>query len=262
MQEQLHQEFFFWESGSLRLRGKWIKHPNHTSAHVLVFLHDALGSIAQWQSFPYLLSQRLGMNALIYERMGHGESSHFLVSRNAQYLHQEALETLAQLLKDLKIENPILIGHSDGGSIALIYAAHFSAQLVISMAAHILVEDITLEGIREACTQQLFLESKLKKYHGDKTHTLFQAWVDTWLHETFANWDIQKEIQGIQCPVLAIQGEKDQYGSAKQIEGIQQALKEHQVKAFWLKDGKHMPHLEAPDILIKKIYEFVNAHLN
>lgn len=261
-QEILKERFSHWQYQDDTLRIKYLIHPDYSTSPVLVFLHDALGSIAQWQSFPQLVAEHLRRNAVIYERVGHGGSSAFSQTRDQEYLHREALEVLPQLLKDLKIERPILIGHSDGGSIALIYAAYHPTSLVISMAAHILVEEITLEGIRQAANQRSFLESKLKKYHGDKTPDLFQAWAKIWLSSTFTTWNIQKEIQGIACPVLVIQGEDDPYGSAKQVEGIVEALPLGQVIPFWIEAGKHMPHLEVPEQLAQKIQEFVNAYFN
>lgn len=254
---------FFWEGLGLRLMVQQISHLSeiNTSQPILVFLHDALGSIAQWKDFPVLLAEKIGLDAVIYERQGHGESSPFIQKRDNNYLHQEALQILPRLLEDLKIKQPILIGHSDGGSIALIYAGHYQPFALITIAAHIIVEDITLNGIQQALFQANLIKSKLAKYHGkEKTETLFSAWADTWLRGDFRSWNILSDISSIQCPVLGIQGTLDEYGSKQQIDGIKSVLG-GRFTEFWVPKEGHAPHLKSTQVVIDKILIFINRCL-
>ena len=196
------------------------------------------------------------MPALVYERQGHGKSSSFTQKRERQYLHREALEVLPALIEELKIKQPILIGHSDGGSIALIFAAHHRPVAVVTIAAHIFVESITLSGIRETLRNAVKVKKALRPYHGEKTDPLFDAWHETWLGPGFHDWAIEKEIGSITCPVLAIQGTEDPYGSEAQIAGILNAVGD-QASAYWVTGGGHLPHLEQSRILSEKICTFI-----
>ena len=194
-----------------------------------IFLHEALGSINQWRNFPQLICDKLGINGFVYERQGHGNSSDFTSNRSANYLHESAYVELDELLKILipQGKKVILIGHSDGASIALLYAAKFPKLVagIVSMAAHVVNEPETIAGIIPAVEAfQAGKLSGLRKFHGDKTETLFYAWANSWLSESFRSWNIFSEIQGICCPVLAIQGKEDQYGTKLQLDLIQQAV--------------------------------------
>jgi pimeloyl-ACP methyl ester carboxylesterase len=226
------------------------------TARTLVFLHDALGSIAQWKSFPELLCEKCGMDAIVYERQGHGGSSALDKIRTCHYLHDQALETLPKLLKELNINRPVLIGHSDGGSIALIYGAHFHAEAIVTIAAHIFVEQITLDGIRKAVQSRLLLIPRLRKYHHEKTETLFDAWHEIWLSDEFKDWSIVSEIQSITSPVLAIQGENDAYGSIAQIDSIMKEVRGPTNKLI-LANAGHLPQLEKSEVLAREIGRFI-----
>lgn len=246
------------ELDRLTLQVKHIRISPKPTSYTLIFLHDALGSIAQWKSFPELVSETCILDVIVYERQGHGNSSPLDDKRSRQYLHHEALEVLPKLLKDLKIDRPILIGHSDGGSIALIYGAHFHPEAIVTMAAHIFVEKVTLEGIRNAVQSRLLLIHRLRKYHHDKTEALFDAWYKTWLSDEFKDWSIESEIQGINSPLFAIQGENDDYGSIDQIKGIMKAVKGPKENLI-VDNAGHLPHLEKDDFLAAEIARFLQA---
>lgn len=228
----------------------------------LLFLHEALGSIGQWRSFPQLLCDQLGMAGFIYERQGHGLSDPLSGERDNRYLHNYAYDELPQVIQHLipSDKKVILVGHSDGGSIALLYAARFPKLVegLVTMAAHILSEPETLEGIHPAIEayQQGKLEG-LKKYHGDKTETIFYAWANTWLSEGFKDWNITADIEGISCPALIIQGKEDQYGTPLQVKLIVDGMKRGE--GVILENCKHHPHLEKTDEVVDLIANWTPA---
>ncbi|MCB0561553.1 MAG: alpha/beta hydrolase [Lewinellaceae bacterium] len=224
----------------------------------LVFLHDALGSIAQWKGFPLKLALRSGLNAVAYDRCGHGGSGPLLQTRNKEYLHREALEILPDLLQQLQIPNPILIGHSDGGTIALIYAAYHQPTAIITEAAHAFVEEITLQGIREAVSRKGLLLQKLTRYHGAKTEALFNAWADTWLDEGFRDWSLEALLPRINCPALIIQGQQDQYGSEQQLGRIVNGIGPS-ANAVRIKHCGHTPHRQAEEAVLEEMAAFIET---
>lgn len=226
----------------------------------LVFLHDALGSITQWKSFPKHLIEVVGFNAVIIERQGHGLSTPLRDKRKYNYLHQEAYQVLPEILRQLKISKPILIGHSDGGTIALLFASRFKTTATITIAAHTFVEEITLEGIRQAVTMKKILLPKLQKYHGGKTETLFKAWWETWLADDFKGWNIFDALPKIQCPTLIIQGSDDEYGSIQQVKSIMDnGGGENQY--YEVENGGHAPHLKSPKRVTEHIGEFLKSKI-
>lgn len=227
----------------------------------LVFLHEALGSIGQWRNFPQLLCDTLGMNGFIYERQGHGLSDPLLAARDHRYLHDYAYNELPEVIQTLipAGKKALLIGHSDGGTIALLYAAKFPKQVagIVTMAAHVLSEPETLEGIYPAI--EAYRQGKLdglKKYHGEKTETLFFAWANTWLSEGFKGWNVEAEISGIVCPSLIIQGKEDQYGTPLQVELIVKGMENGE--GVILENCKHHPHLEKTNEVIELVEKWWN----
>ncbi|MBC9813826.1 alpha/beta hydrolase [Crocinitomicaceae bacterium CZZ-1] len=219
---------------------------------VLVFLHEALGSIGQWKGFPQQLCNALHLNGIVYEREGYGHSSALRKQRTNRYLHEYAWEELPELLDTIlpKEKQVVLIGHSDGASIALLYAARFPKRVkaVVSMAAHVLVEEITRKGIAPAV--QAYKAGKLeglRKYHGDKTEELFYAWANTWNLPEFRDWNICEDIETVTCPVLALQGVNDQYGTSLQLDLIEKAIRKGQVTKTMIPRCGHHPHLEVPE---------------
>lgn len=218
---------------------------------VLVFLHEALGSIAQWKLFPEQIGNALQVKGIVYEREGYGQSSPLKEDRSTDYLHKYALEELPDVLDALlpSDKKVVLVGHSDGASIALLYAAKYPQRVagVVSMAAHVIVEDVTLAGIAPAVTayQQGKLDG-LRKFHGDKTERLFYAWANTWNLPAFRSWNICQDIAAIQCPVLAIQGDLDQYGTELQLDLIQSSVLNGKVEKVMISRCNHHPHLDKP----------------
>ena len=227
------------------------------SIPVLVFLHDALGSVEQWKQFPEKLAHACTCDAFIIERQGSGQSSPLTEKRKTDFLHRQAHEVLPQLLEKLHIKKPILIGHSDGGSIALLYASKFEVKAVVSIAAHVFLEQITLEGIRASMEHKDFLKLKLSKYHGEKTDALIHAWADTWVSDEFANFNIEKELRSINAPTLIIQSEDDNYGTLRQVDSIFNNIQSKHEKKFIPKTGGHVLHLSMPDELVGEIKQFI-----
>jgi pimeloyl-ACP methyl ester carboxylesterase len=229
---------------------------------LLVFLHEGLGSVAQWKDFPELLCEKANCPALIYDREGYGKSSEYKSANDWDYLHLQAQKSLPEIFKQLEIEhyNKILIGHSDGGSIAIIHAGSFPEKIigVITEASHQFIENISVEGIRK--TVKLFEEGKLKdwlhKYHGEKTGSMFHGWADTWLRDGFQHWNIEEYVNKIKVPFLAIQGKDDQYGSYAQLESI----KKHSPKAdiHHIPNCGHTPHLQYKEEILQLTSDFIN----
>jgi pimeloyl-ACP methyl ester carboxylesterase len=227
---------------------------------VVVFLHEALGSIPQWKGFPRLLCEELQLNGIVYERQGYGKSSELLAKRNATYLHNYAHEELPSFLSELypKDQQFILVGHSDGGTIALLYAAMYSEkiQAIITMAAHVINEPETIAGIAPAV--DAYEKGKLDKlynYHGDKTKVLFYAWANTWLAVDFLNWNICEDISSIHTNSLILQGAQDQYGTTKQLELIKSNTK-GKCETMLINECGHHPHLEQKNLTISSIKQW------
>jgi pimeloyl-ACP methyl ester carboxylesterase len=232
----------------------------------LVFLHEGLGSVAQWLDFPLLVSNNTGCPALLYDRYGYGKSEPLKERRSHDYLELEALKALPDVLTALNIEEPvILVGHSDGGSIALLFAAHFPEKVagIITEAPHVLVEEISLAGIREAVSfyKSGVLKELLAKYHGERTDSMFFGWADTWLSFQDINWNIERLLANIYAPVLAIQGEDDQYGSVAQIDSIVGKVSGPAEK-FMIPDCGHIPHFEARAAVLQKMTDFIQKKLD
>ncbi len=233
---------------------------------VVVFLHEGLGSISMWRDFPAVVCERLGCRALVYSRPGYGQSTP--CARDAIWspdsLHTEALQVLPALLEALAIDSrdqPVwLLGHSDGGSIALIHAAHSETQLAgaILLAPHILVEDLSVRSIELA--RDAFMNGSLKaglaRHHIDAAAT-FMRWNRTWLSTAFRSWSIEKEIAGIRCPLLAVQGLQDPYGTLEQVYGI--ARRVPGTRVVELPDCGHSPHRDQPEQLLDELAAFMGV---
>lgn len=242
---------FFYEMklkiGEIVLNYDEIEPQNRQSNEtVLLFLHEALGSIGQWKSFPQQLCNELGLDGIVYERQGHGNSSPFTEARTERYLHNYAFEELPEFIESVIPKNKtiLLIGHSDGGTIALLYSSKFPTRIsgLVTMAAHVINEPETIAGIQPAI--EAYQEGKLvglKKYHAEKTHALFFAWANIWCDEGFNDWNIVPEI-GSELPGLFIQGADDQYGTAQQLELIESKFPNG--RSQLIKACGHHPHLE------------------
>jgi pimeloyl-ACP methyl ester carboxylesterase len=228
---------------------------------VLVFLHEGLGSIGQWRDFPTRVAQATGCHALVYDRYGYGQSDVLVEARRSiRFMHEEALEALPQVLAALGIESPILVGHSDGASIALIHAgAGHAVRGLALMAPHVFVEPVCSHSIVDARTQfeTTDLAQRLGRYHRDARKT-FYLWADVWLDPNFPGWNIEEYLPGVTCPVIAIQGHDDQYGTMAQLDAIA-----HQVRGpcelVKLEDCGHSPFRERPELTTDAIVRFADA---
>lgn len=227
-------------------------------APLVIFLHEGLGSVSMWRGWPEQVCQALQCRGLVYSRYGYGQSTPRQPGeqRAVSYLHDEAQHDLPALLTALGLddEKPILYGHSDGGSIALIYAACFPEKVsAIAVAApHIFVEDITIKGIADAKViyQNSDMKTRLGRHHIDPD-SVFRSWNDTWLTPQFRQWNIEGLLGQIQCPVLAIQGADDEYGTLDQIKGIQRHAS--QTRLCIIPDCGHSPHRDASDTVIREL---------
>lgn len=227
---------------------------------VLVFLHEGLGCTGMWKDFPGQLCRTSGCPGLVYDRQGYGRSAALSQSRGIDYIHRYALEELPLVLQAIIPEQPfILIGHSDGGSIALIYGARGDRSMrgIITEAAHVFVEPETIDGIRraEGAYRQGKMDS-LRRYHGDKTDSVLCSWADVWLSRPFRGWDIVSLLAGIECPVLVMQGGDDQYGTVAQVDTITEGVG-GRAESIIINDCCHVPHLEQPDFTLSVMADFI-----
>lgn len=251
-----------WRGRPIRLELDWVgerasKHPT------VVFLHEGLGSVAHWKDFPERFCRALGLRGLVYSRYGYGRSSPRPLDQplGVDFLHHEATVVLPALLASLGIERPWLFGHSDGASIALLHAAHAGAgiQGVIVAAPHIMVEAVGVESIRQAraAYQDGPLRERLARYHDD-VDSAFYGWNDIWLDPAFAAWDIRKEVAAITAPLLAIQGEQDEYGTLEQVHGIARLLPQAQL--LILPGCGHTPHRDQAEQVSEAAGRFIAEH--
>jgi pimeloyl-ACP methyl ester carboxylesterase len=223
-------------------------------APTFVMLHEGLGSISLWRDFPAQLAARTLSNVVAYSRPGYGGSSPFLKQRTSEYMHEEALVVLPQFLDALEIRNPILFGHSDGASIALINAGGSGREVagVVVLAPHVFVEDVSLSGIEAANVlyHTTNLRERLGRHHKD-VDAVFGAWRETWLSPAFREWNIEEYLPSIRCPVLAIQGEQDEYGTMEQLERIARGAP--RVELLKLDRCGHSPHRDQPAAVLDAV---------
>jgi pimeloyl-ACP methyl ester carboxylesterase len=225
----------------------------------LVFLHEGLGSVAMWRDFPGRVAHATGCSAVVYSRYGYGRSEPLAEDRPVGYMHDEALVALPQLLAALALERPILVGHSDGGSIALLHAGGRASSVagLVLMAPHVLVEEVSVTSIAAArlAYETTDLRAKLARYHDD-VDSAFWGWNRIWLHPDFRRWNIEECLPRIACPVLAIQGEDDEYGTMEQLRRIERGVRD--VDCVALADCRHSPHRDQPAAVIEAITRFVD----
>ena len=225
----------------------------------LVFLHEGLGSVAMWREFPARVAHASGCNAVVYSRHGYGKSDPIRRDRDVRYMHDEALVTLPRLLDELALERPILVGHSDGASIALIHAGDSGRALtgVVAMAPHVFVEDLSIGSIQAAklAYETTGLREKLARHHAD-VDSAFWGWNRIWLHPDFRAWNIEAVLPRVECPVLAIQGEDDEYGTMAQVRSIARNVRDADVVV--LSDCRHSPHRDQPQATLDAITAFVD----
>lgn len=229
-------------------------------APTLVFLHEGLGSISQWRDFPAQVAAKTGCHAVVYSRYGHGNSDVLQEPRTATFMHDEGAKVLPELLEKLSIREPILIGHSDGGSIAILYAGERNpARGLVLLAPHVFVEEISIKSIAAAKTafETTDLPKRLAAHHADPA-TTFWGWNDIWLRPDFRTWNIEEHLPRIECPVLAIQGWEDEYGTMAQLDAIA-AQCGGKVETLRLRNCRHSPHRDHPEAVIGAISRFLRG---
>jgi pimeloyl-ACP methyl ester carboxylesterase len=240
-----------------RLETRWLA-PRQATAPTIVMLHEGLGSVALWRDFPHALATRTGCGVLVYSRYGHGESDKQAEKRTVSFMHHEGEVVLPELLDKLGIAQPILLGHSDGGSIALIFAGKYPdrARALILEAPHVFVEDLSIKSIAAAkvAYETTNLRARLGCYHAHVDET-FWAWNDIWLDPRFRAWNIESYLGSIRCPVLCIQGESDEYGTRAQVDTI--VAKVPGAELRMLPDCGHSPHRDQREATLAKMAEFV-----
>jgi len=231
----------------------------HSDDSPIVMLHEGLGSLALWRDFPRRLADATRRRTLAYSRLGYGASDPLDSPRGVDFMHVEALETLPELLDALAVERPVLLGHSDGGSIALIHAARADrpVSVVIALAPHVFVEPYGLASIAVARRAYLDgdLRAKLARYHAD-VDSAFWGWNDIWLHRDFVAWNIEALLPDVACPVLAIQGIDDEYGTMAQIDRIERGVRH--VRRLALERCGHSPHRDQPEAVLSAVAGFLD----
>jgi pimeloyl-ACP methyl ester carboxylesterase len=243
---------------------EWVA-PERAQAPPIVFLHEGLGSLAMWKEFPRQLCEAAGARGLVYSRPGYGRSTPRAAHERwgPDFMHRQAHEVLPALLDALQVRAPVwLFGHSDGGSIALLHAAAFPERVAgaIVVAPHIKVEEISVRSIAQAkiAYEQGDLKARLAKYHDD-VDSAFYGWNDIWLDPAFRDWSIEREIASISCPLLAVQGLDDEYGTLEQIRGIARVLP-MKTRLLELPACGHSPHRDQPQRVIEAVVAFMNEH--
>src|ERR1700686_2160610 len=230
----------------------------NSHAAELVFLHEGLGSVSHWKDFPAQVADITECPVMVYSRYGCGDSDVLTEPRTVRYMHDEGLRTLPDLLRELQIENPILIGHSDGGSIALIHAAvHDRVRGLVLLAPHVFVEELSVTSIAQAKTsfETTNLREKLGRHHRDAART-FWGWNDIWLHPDFRRWNIEEYLPRITYPILTIQGLDDEYGTMAQVQAIARQSG-GPVEILPLAECRHSAQRDQPEAVLAAIARFV-----
>ena len=234
------------------------------SGTVLVLLHEGLGCIDLWRDFPQLLAVRSGFGVFAYSRIGYGRSDPCALPRPLTYMHHEAERVLPEVLASLEAESIILVGHSDGASIAAIHAGGTPdprLRGLILMAPHFFAEELSIRSIAEAKTayETGTLRDGLAKYHGDNVDCAFRGWNDAWLDPEFLHWDLTGFLPDIRVPVLFIHGKEDQYGTLRQLDALKRHLPSSPDTRV-IDGARHSPHLDRPSETLDSIDRFLKKH--
>jgi pimeloyl-ACP methyl ester carboxylesterase len=250
-----------WRGRPIRVEYRWV---GPEDGPVMVFLHEGLGSCALWRDFPARLAEAIGMRGLVYSRPGYGRSTPRAAGERwgPDFMHRQAHEVLPALLAALGVgDAPVwLYGHSDGASIALLHAARFPERVAgaVVAAPHLFVEDVSIASIARArgAYESGDLRERLARYHDDPD-SAFYGWNDVWLAAAFRDWSIEDEVGTIRCPLLAIQGLDDEYGTLEQVRGI--ARRVPQAQLLELPDCGHSPHRDQPAAVIAAVSRCMQA---
>lgn len=249
----------FLTIGTQRLEYRMIG-PRPDQAPTLVMLHEGLGCVGMWGDFPDRLQKATGCGVFVYSREGYGRSSPASLPRSLTFMHAEARDTLPEILDAIGFRHGLLVGHSDGASIAAIYAGSRQDHRVggvVLIAPHFIVEDVTIASIAEMrkAYDTTDLRTRLARWHADVDATV-HGWSDVWLKGDFRKWDLTEFLAYIRVPVLIVQGEDDQYGTVRQIEIAQEECY-CPVEVALLPGAKHVPQREAPEATMKAVKQFV-----
>jgi pimeloyl-ACP methyl ester carboxylesterase len=248
-----------------RLRARWFAPRRSPSQPVILILHQGLGSVSQWRAFPEALARTTGCAVVGYDRLGHGGSEPIRSDRQPDFLTKEACEVLPEVLQVLGLERPIVYGHSDGGTIALMFAAAFPdrPRAVISEAAHVFSEVHATGGIAalQVDYQSGELRGKLERHHGDNADSMFQSWAKIWLSPEMQDWSIIDQLARIRCPLMIIQGEADDHGTMAQVDTLVSRVTG--ARDVMIVPGVgHMPHIEATELVAAGVAEFIAKTLH
>lgn len=235
--------------------------PPPDQAPTLVMLHEGLGCVAMWRDFPERLVKGTGCGVLVYSRVGYGKSDPTNLPREVRFMHDEALFTLPHMLDAFAIREAVLLGHSDGGSIALINAGgkrDSRIRALILEAPHVFVEEVGIASIKAIAEEYRSgrLKPLLARYHGENVDATFWGWNDIWLDPAFRSWNIEEYLRQIHIPILLIQGADDQYGTLEQIRIIERGC-QGPVRTLMLADCGHSPHSDQPEHTLDAIASFV-----
>jgi pimeloyl-ACP methyl ester carboxylesterase len=244
--------------------GHWLEtariEARESNLPTIVMLHEGLGSVSHWKDFPSCLAEVTGAGVFVYSRYGHGASDALQAPRSVSYMHHEAQTALPEILRQAEIQRPVLLGHSDGASIAIIYAGTYpeSPAGLILEAPHVFVEDLSVASIAQArdAYRETDLAERLARHHANPD-SLFWGWNNIWLDPRFRDWNIESFLDSIRCPVLVLQGAQDQYGTLKQIEAIQQKIPS--TSAVILEACRHAPHRDQREATVSTIRRFLRS---
>jgi pimeloyl-ACP methyl ester carboxylesterase len=251
-----------WRQRAVRIEHEWLRRQD-AQAPLMVFLHEGLGSLAMWKDFPQHVCDTLGCRGLVYSRPGYGHSTPRGADEIWQpdFMHQQAHEVLPALLQVLGVgqTKPWLFGHSDGGSIALLHAARFACAGAVVLAPHLFVEDLSIASINAArrAYETTDLKNRLARYHASPD-SAFGGWAGIWLNPAFRSWNIEADMAPITCPILAVQGLNDEYGSLEQIRAIQRL--HPRTRLLELGSCGHSPHRDQPQALLAATQSFFQTH--
>ena len=227
-------------------------------------MHEGLGCTSLWKTFPENLSKKTGCPALVFSRFGYGKSDSSPLPWKINFMHDQALKILPEIIKAAKIKEYILIGHSDGGSIGIIFSGSplikelKGLKGLITEAAHVFCEQITVDCIHGAKDNydNADLKNRLEKYHGKNTDNAFRGWNDIWLKPGFMHWNIEKYLNKINVPMLSLQGQNDQYGTKRQLDSIKTKVKN--IKTYMLDNCRHSPHIDQKEKVLKLMSQFID----
>jgi pimeloyl-ACP methyl ester carboxylesterase len=247
-----------WRGRPLRLECVWVGAPREQARATVVFLHEGLGSVSMWRDFPRVFCDQYGLAGFVFSRFGYGRSTPRPHDERWQpdFMARQADEVLPALFAASGIERPWLFGHSDGGTIALLHAARHDVAGVVAVAPHLFVEDVSVASIGKArdAYRTGDLRERLTRHHAD-VDSAFHGWNDVWLSPAFSDWNVEREIATITCPVLAVQGEDDEYGTLEQVRAITRRLPK--TRLLVIPKCGHSPHRDQPEILSRLAGRFI-----